>query len=434
MSTIQEQAIPLYGEIVNGYNKLVASDVDLRRVRQSAFDKFRLSGFPSIKNEDWKYTNIGRFLKDEFELGSAAVVPAVLPEAVTIPGLDGYRVVLVNGVWDGSVGGGPLPVGLEIKRVAEALQDPVLAANFENGKWGNLPFVNLNTALFTDGLFIRVSGTIDKPLQIIHYYSAERNLMIQPRHLWVVNANAEFNVVESVFSATGEAKVWVNSLTEIIAHNDSRVDHVLIQSAATGVRLVNHTTVRQKKQSLYNNYTFTLPGAELVRNDLQARLEEDHTETHLYGLYLTAGHQLVDNHTLVDHQKPWCFSNELYKGVLLEQSTGVFNGKVYVHKDAQKTNAFQQNNNLVISKKATIDSKPELEIFADDVKCSHGSTVGQFSEDALFYLRARGIGEETAKALLIAAFAYDVTEKIKIPAVENYINLLISQHIPVTNA
>ena len=442
MSTIQERTIPLYEEIVNGYNSLVASDGDLRRARQSAFDKFRLLGFPSIKNEDWKYTNIGRFLKDEFALGVSAGAPSVvLPEAAIIPGLDGYRIVLVNGVWNGEVSGGPLPKGVEIKRVAEAIQDPALAGYFENGKWGNLAFVHLNTALFTDGLFIRVNGAVDKPLQIIHLYSTERNLMIQPRHVWVVNANAELTVVESVFSVeaegkrgevkTGEVKIWVNSLTEIIAHTDSRVDHTVIQAAAAGARLVNHTTVRQKKQSLYNNYTFTLPGADLVRNDLQARLEEDHTETHLYGLYLAAGQQLVDNHTLVDHQKPSCFSNELYKGVLLEQSTGVFNGKVYVHKDAQKTNAFQQNNNLVISKKATIDSKPELEIFADDVKCSHGSTVGQFSEDAVFYLRARGIGEETAKALLIAAFAFDVTEKIKIRAVENYINQLISQHIPV---
>ena len=444
MSTIQERTIPLYEEIVNGYNSLVASDGDLRRARQSAFDKFRLLGFPSIKNEDWKYTNIGRFLKDEFALGVSAGAPSVvLPEAAIIPGLDGYRIVLVNGVWNGEVSGGPLPKGVEIKRVAEAIQDPALAGYFENGKWGNLAFVHLNTALFTDGLFIRVNGTVDKPLQIIHLYSTECNLMIQPRHVWVVNANAELTVVESVFSVepegrrgevkTGEVKIWVNSLTEIIAHTDSRVDHTVIQAAAAGARLVNHTTVRQKKQSLYNNYTFTLPGADLVRNDLQARLEEDHTETHLYGLYLAAGQQLVDNHTLVDHQKPSCFSNELYKGVLLEQSTGVFNGKVYVHKDAQKTNAFQQNNNLVISKKATIDSKPELEIFADDVKCSHGSTVGQFSEDALFYLRARGIGEETAKALLITAFAFDVTEKIKTPAVETYVNQLISQHIPSSN-
>ncbi len=458
---IQEQTIPLYEEIVNGYNTLSAGgstgreSSDLRRARQSAFDKFRLLGFPSIKNEDWKYTNITRFLKEEFALsgegvagggvagGKAEVRVAGLLAAATIPGLDCYQVVLVNGVWNGEVKGGPLPKGLELLTVSAARQDATLSGYFERMEWGNQHFAALNAALFLDGLFIRVeAGAIaDKPLHIVHLFTTDRNLLVQPRHVWVVNKNAELPVIESVFSATGgmdsatgEVKVLVNSLTEILAHPDARIDHVVIQAASTGARLIQHTTVRQKKQSLYNNYTFTLPGADLVRNDLQARLEEDHTETHLYGLYLAAGHQLIDNHTLVDHQKPACFSNELYKGVLLEQSTGVFNGKVYVHREAQKTNAFQQNNNLGISKKATIDSKPELEIFADDVKCSHGSTVGQFSEESLFYLRARGIGEETAKALLINAFAFDVTEKIKTPAVETYINHLISQHIPTTNA
>jgi len=441
MSTIHEQTIPLYEEVVNGYNKRSVSDiaegesVDLRRARQSAFEKFRLLGFPTIKHEDWKYTNLNRFLRDEYAVGAGVAAGAVvrLPAAATIPGLEAYRVVLVNGIWDGNVAGGPLPRGLEVKRVAEALTDPAFVGYFENGKWGNHAFPNLNTALFTDGLLVRVNGVIEKPLHIVHYYTAGRNVLVQPRHLWVIGANGEVTVVETVHSVSEEARILVNSLTEVIADRDARVDHLVIQAAEAGMRLVNHTTVRQKKQSLYNNYTFTFPGAELVRNDLQMRLEEDHTETHLYGLYLTAGQQLVDNHTLVDHQKPSCFSNELYKGVLLERSTGVFNGKVYVHQDAQKTNAFQQNNNLVISKHATIDSKPELEIFADDVKCSHGSTVGQFNEDALFYLRARGIGEEMAKALLITAFAFDVTEKVKVEAVRNYINQLIDQHIPTIN-
>lgn len=438
MSTIKDQTIPLYEEVVNGYNERSVSDVaegesiDLRRARQSAFEKFRLLGFPTIKHEDWKYTNLNRFLKEEYSIEGKDIQMPKIPEA-TIPGLDAYRVVLINGVWDGEISGGPLPRGLELKRVAQALLDPAFVGYFENGKWGNLAFPNLNTALFTDGLLVRVTGVIEKPVHIVHYYTAERNVLVQPRHLRVIGANAEVTMVETVHSAVGGAVVLVNSLTEVIAHPDSRVDHVVIQAAEAGVRLVNHTTVRQNKNSLYNNYTFTFPGAELVRNDLQMRLEEDHTETHLYGLYLTAGQQLVDNHTLVDHQKPFCFSNELYKGVLLERSTGVFNGKVYVHQDAQKTNAFQQNNNLVISKHATIDSKPELEIFADDVKCSHGSTVGQFNEDALFYLRARGIGEEMAKALLITAFAFDVTEKIKVEAIEQYINQLINQHIPVNH-
>jgi Fe-S cluster assembly protein SufD len=439
MSTIQEQAaVPLFGEVVDGYNQRMASGIaeresaDLRRARQSAFEKFRLLGFPTIKQEDWKYTNLNRFLKEEYSIDGKSIQIPKIPN-VAIPGLDAYRVVLVNGVWDGVVSGGPLPSGLKIVRVAEALQDPAYANYFENGKWGNHAFPNLNTALFTDGLLVQADGRIGKPLHIVHYYTAARNILVQPRHLMVIGANAEVTVVETVHSDPDEARVLVNSLTEVIANRDSRIHHLVIEAAEAGVRLVNHTTVRQKKQSLYNNYTFTFPGSELVRNDLQLRLEEDHTETHLYRLYLTAGQQLVDNHTLVDHQKPNCFSNELYKGVLLERSTGVFNGKVYVHPDAQKTNAFQQNNNLVISKHATIDSKPELEIFADDVKCSHGSTVGQFSEDALFYLRARGIGEEKAKALLIAAFAFDVTEKIRVEAIEKYINQLISQHIPASN-
>jgi Fe-S cluster assembly protein SufD len=163
---------------------------------------------------------------------------------------------------------------------------------------------------------------------------------------------------------------------------------------------------------------------------LNVFLNNDQTETHLYGLYLGEDHQLIDNHSLIHHKYPHCNSNEIYKGVLLDNATGVFNGKVYVEPEAQKTNAFQQNNNLLLSQKATINTKPQLEIFADDVKCSHGATVGQLSKEAMFYLRSRGIGEEAARALLVRAFAFDVTEKIKIPALEQFINHLIARHIP----
>jgi Fe-S cluster assembly protein SufD len=432
MNLLQEQTIPLYGKIVDRYHKL-AGDAH-QKARLSAFHRFQLLGFPTIKNEDWKYTNITRFLKEEYALEAPLVnAPAPLLAQAAIPDLDCYRVVLVNGIWDGEITGGTLPGGIDIKRMADAGQD---IRSHATEDWKNLHFANLNTALFTDGLFIGVdeNKAIDKPLHIVHLYTADRNVLVNPRHMLMVKRNAELAVIESTLSVDGEPNIWVNSLTELFLEADAKLDHVNLQIAGKNARLVQHTTVHQKKQSLYNNYTITLPGASLVRNDLQARLEEDHTETHLYGLYLTAGDQLVDNHTLVDHQKPHCFSNELYKGVLLEQSTGVFNGKVYVHRDAQKTNAFQQNNNLVISKKATIDSKPELEIFADDVKCSHGSTVGQFSEEALFYLRSRGIGEAAARALLINAFAFDVTDKIKHAAVAAHINQQISHHIPVNHA
>ncbi len=446
MSMTQSPAIPLFDEVVNGWNKLSVSgetkkeSSDLRRTRQLAFDKFRQQGFPSIRNEDWKYTNLARFLKDEFTVEgwevSAKAVPqdAELLKKAVIASLDCYQLVLVNGVWDGQIAGGELPKGIQLLKVAEARKDPALSVYFERASGWNEHFANLNAALFSDGLFIRVDQgvTIEKPFHIIHQYTSDSNLLVQPRHVWVVNRHAEISVIETVVSG-GAAKLWVNGLTEILVYADARLHHSMLQTASTGARLIQQTSVRQHRQSLYNNFTITLPGADLVRNDLQTRLEEDHTETHLYGLYLAAGHQLVDNHTLVDHQKPHCQSNELYKGVLLEQATGVFNGKVFVHQEAQKTNAFQQNNNLVISNKATIDSKPQLEIFADDVKCSHGSTVGQFSEESLFYLRARGIGEEAAKGLLINAFAFDVTEKIRIPEVEAHVNELISLHIPVNH-
>jgi len=452
MNMTTSPSIPLFEEVVNGFNKLSVSggtkkeSSDLRRTRQSAFEKFRaLGGFPSIRNEDWRYTNLARFLKDEFAIEgwevttasndgpsarSAPVADASLVKKAHIAGLDCYQIVLVNGSWDGTVAGGELPQGIQVLKVADARQDPALSMYFEKQTGWNEHFANLNAALFADGLFVRVDAgvTIEKPLHIIHAYTSENNLLVQPRNVWVINRNAELSAIESVVS-DGKGIIWVNGLSDVLVHADARFHHTMIQTAGRGVRIVQQTSVRQHRQSLYNNFTFTLPGADLVRNDLQTRLEEDHTETHLYGLYLTAGNQLVDNHTLVDHQKPHCLSNELYKGVLLEQSTGVFNGKVYVHQDAQKTNAFQQNNNLVISPKATIDSKPQLEIFADDVKCSHGSTVGQFSEEALFYLRSRGIGEEAAKGLLINAFAFDVTEKIRIPQVEAHVNELISQHL-----
>ena len=434
MNALQEQTIPLYGKIVDKYHELSANGAP-PLARQSAFHKFQLLGFPTIKHEDWKYTNITRFLKDEYALEAPRInAPVPLVTNATIPDLDCFRLVLVNGIWNGEIAGGSLPDGIDILRVSDAAKDPTLAGFFTGETPGNQHFAALNAALYTDGLFIRARKPIEKPLHIIHLYTGDRNFLVQPRHVWVAERNTELSIIESTVSVPGEPKIWINGLTEITVHPDAKLDHINLQIAGENALLVQHTTIHQKKQSLYNSYTITLPGASLVRNDLQARLEEDHTETHLYGLYLTAGDQLVDNHTLVDHQKPHCFSNELYKGVLLEQSTGVFNGKVYVHRDAQKTNAFQQNNNLVISKKATIDSKPELEIFADDVKCSHGSTVGQFSEEALFYLRARGIGEASAKALLINAFAFDVTDKIKHAAVAAYINQQISHHIPVNHA
>ncbi|MDR3711268.1 MAG: Fe-S cluster assembly protein SufD [Puia sp.] len=450
---IKDLTIPLYGELENGFDTLIAAagrakeGNEVLKGRKTAFHTFTERGFPTIKNEDWKYTNITRFLKDDFAIQTPPANPStglnayVHPEPVDhalvagagIESLDCYQLTLVNGNLLSADGASHrLPEGIRLITIAEAVQDPGLAACFGHSEESEkYHFTALNAALFSNGLFIEVKAgfSLDKPLHIIHVFTSGYNLLVQPRHRIVVNRNASVTIIESVVGSVPEAKLFVNSLTEIVLEADSKMDHYLVEMAGVNSRLVQHTMVSQKKNSVYNNYTFCLQRSDLLRNELHVLLNEEHTETNLYGLYLASGNQLVDNHTFVEHRKPNCYSNELYKGVLSEQSSGVFNGKIHVYKDAQKTNAFQQNNNLLMGRKATVDSKPQLEIYADDVKCSHGSTVGQFSDEALFYLRARGIGEETAKGLLINAFAFDVTEKIKIPELEAHVNKLISGRI-----
>jgi Fe-S cluster assembly protein SufD len=254
---------------------------------------------------------------------------------------------------------------------------------------------------------------------------------VQPRHLVVAGRQAAASLVETMVADSGGHRLLVNAVTEVEVGENARLDHYSLQAAGKGLLQIQHTEVCQQRGSVYSSYTFSLPAAELLRNNLNVSLAAENTESHLYGFYLAAQHQLVDNHTLMDHRMPHCESNEVYKGVLLDAAVGVFNGKVFVHPGAQKTNAFQQNNNLLLSPKAVIYSKPQLEIYADDVKCSHGSTTGQLSPEALFYLRSRGISEAGARALLVEAFAFDVTDQVKIPKLKGYINQLITRHLPV---
>ena len=205
--------------------------------------------------------------------------------------------------------------------------------------------------------------------------------------------------------------------------------HYDIQTGQNGLRIIQRTEATQQTNSTYNNYTFTFPGTDIVRNNLTIHLNEANLESHLYGLYLTAGTQLVDNHTEVHHKFPNGESNQLYKGVLLDKSRGVFNGKIKVYQDAQKTNAFQQSNNMLYSNDATVNAKPQLEIYADDVKCSHGTTIGQLSEEAMFYLRSRGLGMASAKKLMVNAFAFDVTQKVKLDKLRSFLEQKIQQTI-----
>lgn len=407
---------------------------ELQSLRKNAFEQFQQLGFPNTKVEDWKYVNLAPFLKDEFITEPEDDLFTIDKSAIVkgnIPMLDCYKIVLVNGQYHPELSDIIPGENIYVGALSASMNRPAFQQHF--GKYITLEknhFAALNTALFRDGLFIEVKSkaVIDKPLHVMHIVSADSNLFLQPRHLFVTGAHAEAAIIESFLTAAGKmANVFVNNVSEIVVDEQAHLQHYYIQTGNETTKYVHHTEVLQQASSLYNNYKASFPGTALLRNNLNIVLNGENIESHLYGLYLAGGKQLVDNHTIVDHRKPHCHSNELYKGVMKDEATAVFNGKIFVREDAQKTNAFQKNNNLMLSKKAVVDSKPQLEIYADDVKCSHGSTIGQFNEDALFYLKARGIGDEKAKALLIHAFAYDVTEKIPSDALQAYINHLIEE-------
>jgi Fe-S cluster assembly protein SufD len=430
--------IPLYNDLLNGFENHVSETETetIQQARRKGFESFKKLGFPTRRNEDWKYTSVTPFLQEQYHINGItkeAVVSQKLLLQANIPMLNCYQIILVNGQLQSKPV--DLPASVKVLTIKEAQVNAPLTKYFaKNTDVETFPFAALNTALFSNGVFIEIdaNAVLEKPIHIVHAFTGQHNMFLQPRHLMVVHKSASLSVIETVVSDNASAKLFINSLTEVVVEENANFDHYVLQTAQAGTRLVTQTDVCQKRHSVYSNYTFSLPKADLIRNNLNTSLDDDQTETHLYGLYLGADSQLIDNHSFVNHKKPHCDSNEIYKGVLLDNATGVFNGKIFVNQEAQKTNAFQQNNNLLLSNKATINTKPQLEIFADDVKCSHGATVGQLSKEAMFYLRSRGIGEEAARALLVRAFAFDVTDKIKVPELKAHINHLIADHIPST--
>lgn len=405
--------------------------------RKTALERFQaLGGIPTVKVEDWKYTNVTPFFKNGLSI-ALPETPAITEKQLEATGLllpDTYRLVLVNGVLQTALSTLPPAAQVTVSRLSEATSQPAYAQYFNKSKkLEEYHFAQLNTALFNDGLFIEVKAKaqVEQPIHIIHLYHNNGNLLVNPRHLWVAQEGSEAKLIESAAALNTTGTVLVNSVAEAVVTERAQLSHYQLQTGGAGLRFINQTLVEQMGKSLYNNYTFTLSESDLVRNNLNISLDAERTETHLYGFYIAAGSQLVDNHSSVDHRMPHCESNELYRGVMMDKATGVFNGKIFVHEDAQKTNAFQQNNNLVISPEANIYTKPQLEIYADDVKCSHGTTIGQVSEDALFYLKARGIGDAEARNMLVKAFAFDVTAQVKIPAVRKQVEQIASRYLSV---
>lgn len=386
-------------------------------IREVAFNFFQENGFPSAKNEDWRFTPVKPYLDEPFDVDqgeSSEIDPGSLPYFGKQ--LHGYKIAMINGQFHPEYSVLPDESMCTIEPIMNALREPQVKARLQKSRnYRANPFLAMNTALFTRGIYINVpeNTTIDQPIHLVHFVSGKQKQFNISRNIFIVNSGAEVEIIESYYHSGQDAVSFRNNATEILVETDGILHHIKLQKANERLRLVEHTEVEQKGKSLYNNFTFTLPGMSFVRNNLNLELNGSYTESHMYGLYLSNAKQLVDNHTLVNHKEPNCDSNQLYKGILTDRARAVFNGKVYVHSIAQKTNAFQQNNNILFSDNATIYTKPQLEIFADDVKCSHGSTIGQLDQEALFYLRARGMSKEDAQSLLVNAFAYDVTEKLE---------------------
>lgn len=416
-----------FREFENSLNGEATSPV--HRLRLDAIEKLNELGFPTIKNEEWKYTNISPILDYNFISSEAKSIDHKVLEKYLINDFDVHLTVLINGRYNeelSKIGG--LPGGVIVKSLSKAIAENTELVQNYLGKFVKLEngFLALNTAFTSDGLFIYIPDdtVLDKQIHLLNIVSGDgKNILSQPRNLIISGKNSHFSVIETYNSITG-SKSFTNVISEIMVGENSRAELYKIQNESSAAFHINRTQAEQKSGSEFTVYTVSLGGA-IIRNDLNTVLDGENCTANLYGLYIINESQHVDNHTLIDHAKPHCESNELYKGVLDGKSRGVFNGKVYVRKDAQKTNAYQSNKAVLLSKEALIDTKPQLEIFADDVKCSHGAAIGQLDEESVFYLRSRGIGEEKARAVLIRAFANDVFELIDNNVLHNYLNELV---------
>ena len=291
----------------------------------------------------------------------------------------------------------------------------------------------LNTAFTKEGAYIYIPKSVvaEKPIQILHFSTSKQGpMLLQPRNLIVAEENAQVQIFERHQSLVPH-QVLTNAVTEIFAAENAIVDYYKVQNDLDEASLIDNTYVAQKGKSHVSVHTFSF-GGQLIRNNLNFYQKGEYIDSTMKGITIIGDRQHVDHYTLVDHAQPNCESHQDYKGIYADKSVGVFNGKIYVNQIAQKTNAFQKNNNILLDNTATINTKPQLEIFADDVKCSHGCTIGQLDEDALFYLRSRGIPKREAKGLLTYAFANNVLESVKIPALKLRINKLIADKLGVS--
>jgi Fe-S cluster assembly protein SufD len=424
------------------YQKLQSSNGSsvLTPVEQNAFNAFNNMGIPTVKHEEWKYTRISSAFNKEYALAAGDTSQAAEHLAeIRLPGSEeANELVFINGLYAEKLSS-IRSNGLFVQSLEEAVKgeykELVLQHLGHSSKYIRDGIHALNTAFVAEGIFVHVKKglVIDNPIYIYNITDAtSANILSLPRSLVYVGENAHLQIAET-YSTIGMAESFTNQVMEVVVEADAIVDYYKFQDDRPHTSQVSTTHFRQIGKSLINAVTISLNGG-IVRNNLNIAMEAANSEAHMYGLYFLKGQTHVDNHTVVDNVQPGCLSNELYKGIIDDSATAVFNGKIFVQQIAQKTNAFQSNKNILLSDDASVNTKPQLEIFADDVKCSHGCTVGQLDEEGLFYLRSRGITEKNARSLLVHAFAIDVLEHIKPEPLRNYIDELISKRLEFETA
>ncbi|HEU5145957.1 MAG TPA: Fe-S cluster assembly protein SufD [Chryseosolibacter sp.] len=404
-------------------------------VRNKALEVFRQLGLPANKHEEYKYTPITRELQNNFSFDKPAADPLIKDvKEYLIPEMDANSIVFINGIFapaHSNIQSSASQVKIADLEEALAANDAVANMQFNqhiNSKSDAM--AAWNTADWTAGLFISVPDNTIVAKPIVIYYindTTPGEVIATNRNLVVIGKNSEVTIVEK-FNSSGAGNHFTNHVNEIVVNENAKLEYYSIQNDRGNRFQYSQTEIYQKNTSRVNTYTFNLQG-KLLRTNLHLIIDGEGIESHMYGLYLLKGNTLADNHTVVDHKKPNSFTNELYKGIMDENSKGVFNGKIYVRPQAQKTNAFQANRNILLSEKASVNTKPQLEIWADDVKCSHGCTTGQLDEEAMFYLRARGIDKNAARAMMLYAFAGEITDKIPDAGIRKYIDLAISERL-----
>jgi Fe-S cluster assembly protein SufD len=430
MTTITKD---ITNEIIEAFHQQ-SFDVALES-RAKAISVIEKIGLPGNKHEEYRFTPIVKNLEKNFnwnKLNTTSTVSSA--EQYLIKGLDANVVVLVNGVYSKLLS---KIISLESELTVTSLREaflqkqPVVEQYFNKISDSERDaFAALNTALWQDGVFIHVpeNTNVEKPIFILHINDAGNEQVIShTRILGVLEAGSQLSVMEKSDS-TGTNPVFHNFSEEWLLKEKSHLEYCKVQNDGGSNYQVTNTIIHQHDESLLNTFTLTLDG-QLIRNNLNIIIDGEHCESHFYGLYVLNGNTLADNHTVVDHKKPNSFSNEMYKGIMDGNSKGVFNGKIFVRPHAQKTNAFQSNRNILVSDTSTVNTKPQLEIWADDVKCSHGCTSGQLDEEALFYLRSRGISAPVAKAMLLYAFAGEVLAPIQNETLKSYLDKLIAERL-----